>query len=92
MIARSMVFLCVAAWFLTVTHTVVCHSENAMCGHSGCSESTVCLCPHHVAITSDYDSTPCANNPLPPAVLPLDETIYGLLLPCDIFRPPLTNG
>jgi len=87
-----MVLLCVAAWFLTVAHTVVCHSENAMCGHDGCSESTVCLCPHHVAIASDSDLIVGAVETAPLAVLSSDETVLGLLLPCDIFRPPLTNS
>lgn len=91
-LVRLAVIACAAVWFETVAHTVVCHSENAMCGHDGSSESTVCLCLHHVDLASDSDPSVCVEEAAPSVVLPADETVLGLLLPCDIFRPPLTNG
>ena len=91
-LVRLAVIVCAATWFATVAHTMVCHSENAMCGHDGCTESTVCLCPHHVAIASEADPIIGAAEATPLAVLSTDETVLGLLLPCDIFRPPLTNS
>lgn len=90
--ARFAVMLCAIVWFATVAHTVVCHSENAMCGHDGCSESTVCLCLHHMDLAPEAEPILCEDCASPLPVLPADETVLGLLLPCDIFRPPLTNS
>lgn len=87
-----LVLLLAAVWLLTLSHTVVCHSENAMCGHDGCSESTVCSCACHAAYEPVCDAPFCAVTIETVFVPSSNETIRGLLLPCDIFRPPLAHS
>lgn len=71
---------------------VVCHSDNAMCGHDGCAESTVCSCACHTAIAPLPDAPLFTTTRTETVWVPAsDETIRALLLPNDIFRPPLTK-
>ena len=92
MFRRVTVLVLAAVWLQTVAHTVVCHSDNALCGHDGCSESTVCTCFCHMAFEPANDAPLFIGQP-PLILIPAsDETIRGLLLPDDIFRPPLTNS
>jgi len=87
-----MVLLFATAWLDTMSHTVVCHSDNAMCGHDGCSESIVCTCACHIAYESVSDETLCVATIETVFIPSPNETICGLLLPCDIFRPPLAQS
>jgi len=86
------ILLLVSVWFGTVAHTAVCHSENAWCGHDGCSESTVCSCFCHNAIEPFADMPACVEQRETVWIPVSNETIHALLLPDDIFRPPLTNS
>lgn len=89
---RVLLLACATAWLQTVAHTGVCHSDNALSGHDGCSESTVCSCVCHAAYEPAdaapiYVQQPCV------VLLPTaDEPLRGLLLPSDIFRPPLARS
>ena len=89
---RMAVLLLVSVWFGMVAHTAVCHSENALCGHDGCSESTVCSCFCHNAIEPFADMSGYIEQRETVWVPVSNETILALLLPNDIFRPPLTNS
>jgi len=84
------VLLFAVVWFQMTTHIEICHSDEAACGHS--DTVTVCSCLCHVA---------CINHPVE-ASLPIehhetikipsaDEMNRGLLVPNDIFRPPLNT-
>lgn len=89
---RLALALTAAVWLQLMAHIAVCHSENVMCGHDGCTESTVCVCVCHTAIEPSPDipsvSAPVSNVRIPVA----DESIRALLLPDDIFRPPLARA
>jgi hypothetical protein len=87
-----LVLLLATVWLLTMAHTVACHSENVMCGHDGCPESAVCTCVCHIAYEHTSSDPTCTAMTETAFVPSLDETIRGLLLPCDIFRPPLANS
>ena len=89
---RMAVLLLVSVWFGTVAHTVVCHSENAWCGHDGCSEATVCSCFCHQAIEPFADLSGPVEQGETVWISVSNETILALLLPSDIFRPPLANS
>ena len=88
---RFLSLVTIAVWFLTTAHTVVCHSDNALCGHDGCSESTACTCACHIVFEPADEAPVPIDQPSDTVLIPsLDETIRSLLLPNDIFRPPLT--
>jgi len=89
---RVTVLVLAAVWLQTVAHTVVCHSDNALCGHDGCSESTVCTCFCHMAFEPANDAPLFIEQPTLVPISSSNETISGLLLTADIFRPPLTNS
>lgn len=90
---RVAILLCAAVWFQTVAHTVVCHSDNALCGHDECSESTVCACACHIAYECTFADEPICPVATEAYFVPSsDETVCGILLPCDIFRPPLAQS
>lgn len=91
-LARLTILFCATVWLLTIAHTAISHSENAMCGHNGCSESVVCTCVCHIAYEHISSDPTCMAMTETAFVPSLDETICGLLLPCDIFRPPLANS
>jgi len=91
-LGRLMVLLLAAVWLHTVAHTATCHSDNALCGHDGCSESTVCTCFCHAAIEPTSEQSFSLEQPITVWVPSFDETTLALLLPDDIFRPPLTNS
>lgn len=92
-IVKCLVVIAVAAvWFQNAAHTVICHTDNALCGHDGCSESTVCSCICHAAYEPVDDAPVCVDRVETAFVPSPDETIRALLLPNDIFRPPLTNS
>lgn len=89
---RVLALVTVAVWFLTSAHTVLCHSDNALCGHDGCSDSTVCSCVCHIVFESSDEAPLFVDHPVAALIPSPDETIRGLLLPSDIFRPPVTNS
>jgi hypothetical protein len=86
------VLMLTAVWFLTVAHTAVCHSENALSGHDGCAESTVCACFCHMAFEPCNVAPIYVGQPALVSVPSMDETVRRFLLPAAIFRPPLTNS
>lgn len=92
-IAGKLVVLVLAAlWLHAVAHVAVCHSENALCGHDGCTESTLHTCACHVAY-EPFSAPPLVLEHVTTVLIPAaDETIRALLLPADIFRPPLANA
>jgi hypothetical protein len=89
---RVLLLACAAAWFQTVAHTVVCHSDNALFGHDGCSESTVCSCVCHAAFEPADDAPLFVRQPCAVLLPTENEPLRGLLLPSDIFRPPLARS
>ncbi len=86
------VLLFMAVWFQTAAHTVAYHSNNALCGDDDCSGSTVCSCICHSPILPEIETYVCVGLQQTVWAPPSDETILALLLPADIFRPPLTNS
>lgn len=89
---RLALALTAAVWLQLMAHIAVCHSENVMCGHDGCTESTVCVCVCHIAIEPSHD-IPAVAEPVMSVRIPVaDESILALLLPDDIFRPPLAQA
>ncbi len=89
---RATVLLLAVVWFQTTAHLVVCHRDSALCGQDGCEESAVCTCHGHAAIEPVAEVSFHIGQPVSVLVPATDETIRALLLPDDIFRPPLTNG
>ena len=87
-----MVLLLAAVWLHTVAHTAACHSDNTLCGHDGCAESTVCTCFCHAAVEATAEMSFFLEQPITFWAPSFDETTLALLLPDDIFRPPLTNS
>ncbi len=87
---RVTVLLLAVIWFQTTAHMVVCHSDNALCGHSG--SETVCTCDCHTVFESAADVPVYVEQPETLWGPSSDETTRSLLLPSDIFRPPLTNS
>ena len=92
-LGRFLILVLAAVWFQTASHTAICHSDNTLCGQDGCAESTACTCVCHT-VCMPTDEVPVFDV-LPPVTVLIpspDETPRGLLLPTDIFRPPLTNS
>ena len=91
-ILRRMVILVLAAvWFETSAEAGGCQTDNELCGHSS-SATTVCDCDCHPAIEPLCETTVFVEHRKTGRVHSSDETIRDLLLPNDIFRPPLTNS
>jgi hypothetical protein len=87
---RLAVLLLVTAWFQASTHIDVCHSDDDACGHAD-SATSVCSCLCHVAYINQVDEIePTAHHEI--ILIPsTDQTDLGLLIPTDIFRPPLKS-
>lgn len=86
------VALTTIVWLQLMAHIAVCHSENVMCGHDGCTESTVCVCVCHSAIEPYAESLLVSSPEEAAPIIVTDESIRALLLPDDIFRPPLARA
>jgi len=87
---RVTVLLLAALWLQTTVFAVECHGDNTLCENSG--PEAVCTCDCHKAFEPAVDSPVYIGLPTRALVPALDETIRGLLLPDDIFRPPLANS
>ncbi len=92
MLLRVVTVLTVAICFLLLAHTALCHSENVMCGHDGCTESIVCVCVCHTAIENQAEPVLVSPPEAPAPITVSDESARALLLPDDIFRPPLARA
>ncbi len=87
---RFLTLVTVAVWFLTVAHALIGHSDTASCDHS--ASETACSCVCHTAFEPADEAPVLIEQPITVFIPSPDEKICGLLLPDDIFRPPLTNG
>jgi hypothetical protein len=85
---RVLALVTVAVWFQTASHNVLCHSDNALCEDS--ASETVCSCICHPVIDRADDLPACIVTIETAHVASQDEILLALLLPTDIFRPPLT--
>ena len=85
---RVLTLVTVAVWFQTASHNVICHSDNALCEDS--ASETVCSCICHSSIDLSGDLPACIVTIETAHVASQDEILRALLLPTDIFRPPLT--
>jgi hypothetical protein len=85
---RVLTLVTVAVWFQTASHNVLCHSDNASCEDS--ASETVCSCICHSSIDLSGDLPACIVTIETAHVPSQDEILRALLLPTDIFRPPLT--
>lgn len=89
---RVVFALTTIVWLQLMAHIAACHSENVMCGHDGCTESTVCVCVCHTAIENLSEAVLVSPPEEPAPMIVTDESIRALLLPDDIFRPPLAQA
>ncbi len=83
--------LLTAVWFASYLQTADCHSDNALCEHSG-SSKTVADCDCHPSFEPLSVFPVQFHCRLTMRFYPPKETPYNLLLPDDIFRPPLTKS
>ena len=87
---RLTLLLLATAWLQTVAHATVCHGDDTRCDCD--SEATVCTCICHVACEPAPHVSFHVEQPNTVLIPSSDETIRSLLLPADIFRPPLANS
>jgi len=85
---RVLALVTVSVWFQTASHNVLCHSDNALCEDS--ASETVCSCICHLVIDRADDLPACIVTIETARIPSQDEILRALLLPTDIFRPPLT--
>lgn len=86
---RATVLLLAAVWFQATAHTLVCHSDSSSCEHAGAE--TLCSCVCHAAF-EPADEVPFVVDQPETVLVPVaDMATPGVLLPSDIFRPPLTS-
>lgn len=82
--------LLLAFWFQTDARIVGCHGDNALCGSDASAAECACVC--HDAFAPAANANVYLDRPKMERVSFSDETIRDLLIPNDIFRPPLTNS
>ena len=84
------VLLLATVWLQTVAHAAVCHGDDTRCDCD--SETTVCTCICHIAFEPAPHASVYVEQPNTVLTPSSDDTIRSLLLPDDIFRPPLVNS
>lgn len=89
---RLAVLVFMAVWFQTVTHVDVCHGGEASDEHgNACSGSIACSCVCHTPMAPVEEPVPCIVQTDEGGVEPMEQLVHTLLLPSDIFRPPVAH-
>jgi len=85
---RLALLLFAALWFQMITHIDICHSDDKCCQSESHTSNCSCLC--HTACINQAEPCLPVEHCEPVRIPSVRQSVRALLLPDDIFRPPLT--